>query len=295
MCAKEVLPGARVFSFKHASRLKTFGVSAGESDRSSSFTPSLGSSVRGVTQKGGVVRLRTHRKGTRLASAPTAATACDAQSRGIPRKLRPALVNHVIGIAGLLALVLGVIGALAGPGEAASPSLSVTPSTNLADGQQVTVTGTDVGASNFVAVVECGNADASGNALPGNAPTPADCYGFESIGSQTILIIADANGTASTPYTVHDHGIGANNRRCIDNGNFDCVIAMADVATQGQALLIAAPICFGEGCTVGPPPPAIVNPGLLPTTTPTGPEEEAPPAPSPAPAAPVQAAAPFTG
>src|SRR5262249_18317358 len=166
--------------------------------------------------------------------------------------------------------VLAVIGALAGPGEAASPSLSVTPSTNLADGDQVTVTGTDVGASNFVAVVECGNADASGDALAGNAPTAADCYGAESVGpfpSGTLLISADVNGTASTPYIVHDHGIGALGRKCISAGNFDCVIAMADVLTQGSVLRIAASISFGGGSTTTTSP--ITTPTNSTTTTTT--------------------------
>jgi hypothetical protein len=222
----------------------------------------------------------------------------------IPHKLRPALVNHVIGIVGLLALVLAVIGVFAGTGQAQNPTLTVNPQTGLSDGQVVTVTGTDIGPFQVVAVVECGNADSNGTPLPGTGPNPdgSDCYGAESIGSGTILVFPLGSGTATTQYTVHDHGIGANNRRCIDNGNFDCLIVMADLGPPpGQALLIAAPICFGEGCTVGPPPAPIVNPGLLPTTTPTGPEEEAPPGPSAAPpapvqaAAPVRAAAPFTG
>jgi Neocarzinostatin family len=192
--------------------------------------------------------------------------------------------RHVLGALSVITLAFAGIGVLAGTGQAQSPTLTVNPQTGLSDGQSVTVTGTDIGALNFVAVVECGNADSNGTPLPGTAPTPADCYGAESVGSQTILVIADGSGTATTSYNVHDHGIGSgaflNNRRCINNGNFDCLIAMADIATMGQALLISAPICFGEGCTVGPPPPAIVNPGLAPTTTPTGPEEEAAPPPS---------------
>jgi len=187
-----------------------------------------------------------------------------------------------LGALGVVTLAFAGIGVFAGTGQAQSPTLTVNPQTGLSDGQSVTVTGTDVGAFNGVAVVECGNADSNGTPLPGTEPTPADCYGAESVGTGTLLVFPDGSGTATTPYTVHDQGIGANNRRCIDNGNFDCLIVMADLGPPpGQALLIAAPICFGEGCTVGAPPPAVVNPGLLPTTTPTGPEEEAPP---PAPA-----------
>jgi hypothetical protein len=205
--------------------------------------------------------------------------------------------RHVLGALGVVTLAFAGIGVFAGTGQAQSPTLTVNPQTGLSDGQSVTVTGTGVDAATFpvVAVVECGNADSNGTPLPGTAPTPADCYGAESVGTGTLLVFPDGSGTATTPYTVHDHGIGANKRRCIDNGNFDCLIAMADVATMGQALLISAPICFGGGCTVGPPPPAIVNPGLAPTTTPTGAEEEAappPPGPGAAPPAPAVTARP---
>jgi hypothetical protein len=163
------------------------------------------------------------------------------------------------------------------------PSLSVTPSTNLTDGQQVTVTGTSLGVTGLVAVVECGNADSNGAPLPGNAPTQADCYGAESIGTGTILVPV-ANDTATTPYTVHTAGIGANGRTCISGGNFDCVIAMADVATLGNTLTIAAPISFAGGPTTTTSPSVTTTTSSTSTTTP-----------SPAPAAPVQAGARFTG
>jgi hypothetical protein len=203
--------------------------------------------------------------------------------------------RHVLGALAVVTLAFAGIGVFPGTGQAQSPTLTVNPQTGLSDGQTVTVTGTDVGAFPVVAVVECGNADSNGTPLPGTAPTPADCYGAESVGTGTLLAFPDGSGTAATPYTVHDQGIGANNRRCIDNGNFDCVIAMVDVATQGQALLISAPICFGDGCTVGPPPPSMINPGLAPTTTPTGAKEEAvppPPGPGAAPPAPAVTARP---
>jgi hypothetical protein len=209
--------------------------------------------------------------------------------RTASRRLLRALLVVTLAFAG--------IGVFAGTAQA-QPTITVNPNTGLSDGQVVTVTGTDVGAFPQVAVVECGNADSSGTPLPGTAPTEADCYGFGGLFTnppQTLLVSPDGSGTATTSYTVQDSGIGDNDRRCIDNGNFDCAIAMADVATMGQALRIAAPICFGEGCTVGAPPPGTFNPGLLPTTTPTGPEE-APPGPGAAPPAPAVTARPsFTG
>jgi len=188
-------------------------------------------------------------------------------------------VSRVIAILALLALILAMIGALAGPGQAASPSLSVTPSMNLADGQQVTVTGTGLGVTGLVAVVECGNADSNGTPLPGNAASAADCYGAESVGTQTILVTV-ANDSATTPYTVRTGGIGANGRKCISGGNFDCVIAMADVATQGNVLRIAASISFGGGVTTTTSPASTTSTttGSTSTTRTTTPATSSPPA-----------------
>jgi hypothetical protein len=175
-------------------------------------------------------------------------------------RTKPALTSCVIAGAGLLALLLALIGTIAGPAGAVGPALSVTPSTNLADGQQVTVTGCNLGVRGAVGVVECGNADSNGTPLPGSAPATADCYGAESVGTQTILTTV-ANDGATTPYTVRTSGIGANSRKCITGGNFDCVIAMADVATQGNVLRIAAPITFAGS------PATSMAPGETTTTT----------------------------
>jgi hypothetical protein len=100
--------------------------------------------------------------------------------------------RHVLGAFGVVTLAFAGIGVFAGTGQAASPTLAVNPQTGLSDGQSVTVTGTDVGAFPIVAVVECGNADSNGTPLPGTAPTPADCYGAESVGTGTLLVIPDA-------------------------------------------------------------------------------------------------------
>src|SRR5215468_11193197 len=113
-------------------------------------------------------------------------------------RTKPALTSCVIAGAALLALSLALIGTIAGPAEAVGPTLSVNPSTNLTDGQQVTVTGSTLGVTGLVAVVECGNADSNGVPLPGGAPTQADCYGAESVGTQTILVPV-VNDSATTP------------------------------------------------------------------------------------------------
>ncbi len=132
-------------------------------------------------------------------------------------------------------------------------ALTVKPSTGLSSAQKVTVTGAGLPAAlngQLVAVVECGNADSAGMALPGTQPAQSDCSGAESLGTQTLLVKV-ANGTASTPYTVQMQNIGANHRQCIAHANFACMIAMADVNTQGKALQISAPITFSAS---SPPP-----------------------------------------
>jgi hypothetical protein len=210
--------------------------------------------------------------------------------RTVSRRLLRALLVVTLAFAG--------IGVFAGTAQA-QPTITVDPNTELTDGQQVTVTGAGLPGPLLVAVVQCGNADSNGTPLPGTGPNPdgSDCSGAESIITGGTVLISDESGTVTTPYTVHEQGIGGptKNRQCIETGkNFDCLIVIADVGTMGQALRISAPICFGEGCTVGAPPPAVVNPGLLPTTTPTGPEEEAPPGAAP-PAPAVTARPSFTG
>jgi hypothetical protein len=211
--------------------------------------------------------------------------------RTASRRLLRALLVVTLAFAG--------IGVFAGTAQA-QPTITVDPNTQLTDGQLVTVTGTGIDPNlvGLVGVVQCGNADSNGTPLPGTGPNPdgSDCFGAQNIGpppaSGTLLVEVDpSTGTATTQYAVHEQGIGANNRQCIETGkNFDCLIVIADAGTQGQALRISAPICFGEGCTVGAAPAGVFNPGALPTTTPAGPEEEAAP---PAPA--VTARPSFTG
>ena len=202
------------------------------------------------------------------------------------RKFGRTVSRHVLGALGVVTLAFAGIGVFAGTGQAASPTLTVNPSTNLADGQQVTVTGTSLGVTGLVAVVECGNADSGGTPLPGSAPTSSDCYGAESVGTQTILVTV-ANDSATTPYTVHTAGIGANTRKCIAGGNFDCVIAMADVATQGSVLQIAAPITFAGSPSTTTAPGSTTTAAT--TTTTAGPTASTQPQVTSGPGAPVPA------
>src|SRR5262249_49817328 len=101
-----------------------------------------------------------------------------------------------------------------------------------------------------------------------------DCFGAEGIATGgTILLNADVDGTASTPYIVHDHGIGGSNRECIKNGNFECLIVMADVVTQGDALRIFQPIAFASSppSTTVPTAPGAATGPTTPASTTTGP------------------------
>jgi hypothetical protein len=178
------------------------------------------------------------------------------------RSKRLGSIGKVVVTLNALAIAGGVAGFTVLPAAAAA-TLVVTPHTGLTQGQSVTVTGSGLDAFNgqSVAVVECGNADSSGAALPGTQPAQTDCYGAESLNTQTLLLTV-ASGTASTQYPVQTQNIGTNKRQCITQANFDCVIAMADVSTQGKALQIAAPITFAGG---SPPP---TTPPTTPTTAP---------------------------
>jgi hypothetical protein len=71
---------------------------------------------------------------------------------------------------------------------------------------------------------------------------------------------------------VHDHAIGGSNRECIKNGNFECLIVMADVATQGSILRLSQPIAFASSppiTTVATGASASGGPSSGPTTAST--------------------------
>ena len=178
------------------------------------------------------------------------------------RRLRARFVTAAVAVGGLLA---GTV-ALAGPASAA-PSVTVTPSESLNDGQQVTVSGSDL-PSGQLAVTQCGNADASGNPLPGSEPTGDDCNGIGQLGSGGVVLVEGPNFT--TPYTVRTSGIGDQGRTCISaaEANFPCVIVVA--TTSGEQLAFQ-PIYFGETAPQPEPEPT--------------PEPEPEPAPEPGAAA----------
>jgi hypothetical protein len=208
--------------------------------------------------------------------------------RTVSRRLLRALLVVTLAFAG--------IGVFAGTAQA-QPTITVDPNTELTDGQQVTVTGAGLPGPLLVAVVQCGNADSNGTPLPGTGPNPdgSDCMGAGDIVSGGTVLVDVPADTLTTQYAVSEQDIGIQDRQCIETGkNFDCLIVIADVGTMGQALRISAPICFGEGCTVGAAPPGVFNPGALPTETPAGPEVEAPPGAAP-PAPAVTARPSFTG
>lgn len=169
------------------------------------------------------------------------------------------------------AVVVGALPACTSNATKGPPgaTLTVSPCTGLNLGQMVTVTGAGLAGFNgtaAVAVVECGNADSSGKALPlSQAGMASNCYGAESLATHQTQLLTVASDTATTKYSVQSQNIGASKIQCIKQppANFPCVIAMADVGTQGKELQLAQAITFATGA----PPPTTTTTSHPTTTT----------------------------
>lgn len=143
----------------------------------------------------------------------------------------------------VLGLVLG-----AGP-AAATPTATVDGPPFAIDGSEFTIeieehTGYDTTA---VGVTSCGNADAAGIALPASAEgDPANCWGPESItfvddGGRFggVGIVFSPRGDLRLTHVWTDHGIGAHDVTCIDDGAFPCRVEVFGIEIDGTTDLIA--------------------------------------------------------
>jgi hypothetical protein len=135
--------------------------------------------------------------------------------------------------AGFAAIVASTVPAFA------ATAVSVSSGSGLTNGQSITVTVTEVPAlpsGVVVAITSCGNADSTGQALPGTQPAQTDCWGQEGLAAGAIAVAVPVNGTASGSVKVFNTDIGANHRKCIASppANFPCYVAGADanIATQ---------------------------------------------------------------
>jgi neocarzinostatin family protein len=152
----------------------------------------------------------------------------------------------------LLAAFVALAGAaLAGcvpPGGPGSPLTTVSPSTGLADGQLVTVTGTHFPANTDVVVVQCAT----------GAPTPDNCD------LNTVqFLVTDGSGRVQTQFLVARKlltGIG---------DEFDCaVVGSCEMAVSDLDVITfdTAPISFNPNLPLAPPlrfTATVANDGLV--------------------------------
>jgi hypothetical protein len=120
------------------------------------------------------------------------------------------------------------------------PAVTVVPSTNLLDGQAVTVTGSGFSAYATISVSECGSA----------ATGPSDC----AVGT-VQLTSADASGSISTTYKVaQDIQVASTTVNCLVPGACELVVADASDLQQGSVVAIAFELQPTGGSNPGPNP-----------------------------------------
>jgi hypothetical protein len=140
--------------------------------------------------------------------------------------------------------VLGVAPVLAG--AATTPTVQVQPSTNVADGQAVTVTGAGFTPSAFIAVVECQTGATS--------ESNCDISNYQDI-------TASSSGSFSTPFIASRYlQTGTSTVDCAVSGA--CILVAANYNNQAEAA--TTPLTFDPNA---PTPPALAMGATL---SPTG-------------------------
>lgn len=162
------------------------------------------------------------------------------------RSGRPSLARVVAALTMAASLVCLTIGMLTAPVAAVGESLTVTPSTGLTDGQNVTVTLTTTAATEstvFIGVTQCGNATSSGTPL--TVATSNDCMGAAGLGTSLVTIGATGVGGLGGPvpagtYTatlkMKKTGIGTNGAQCVPLGQatIPCTVSAATATFAGS-------------------------------------------------------------
>lgn len=118
----------------------------------------------------------------------------------------------------------------AGSGSGSSPTLSVTPSQGLHDGQQVQAHGSGFSAHLALVAVEC--------AALGSSTSAADCDI-----SHPESVQSDAQGAVSFSFSVTAGPFGADHRTC--DPSHACQIAVSQPTTGAHAQRATATIHFG--------------------------------------------------
>ena len=134
-----------------------------------------------------------------------------------------------VGVTTAAALGLALLGA--GTALAASPAVTVTPSTGLTDGQQVSITGSGFSANSTVTVLECA----------ANMSNPSCDV------ADQLTVTSDATGAFTATLTVRASFEGANPLTGADAGAVDCAVSPGcAVASFDSALNYAGvAITFG--------------------------------------------------
>ena len=135
----------------------------------------------------------------------------------------------------------------AGPAQAGGPAMTLTPSTGLTDGTEVTVTVTGLPADSFVQSAQC-------------VAGTTDIYNQCDI-RDLAYDAADAQGTATFTLRVDAvlpvgwNGGGADDVDC--RVADACVVA---VSTDSETILVSAPLAFDADAPLAPPPTMSVSP-----------------------------------
>lgn len=125
---------------------------------------------------------------------------------------------------------------LSAPASAASPSITVSPSTGLASGQTVKVTGTGFSPNEPLVVTEC--------AAKGASTSQADCN-LNGVVSTT----SNANGAVSASITVTKGPFGQNNVTC--SATQPCMITVAQPTPNPTESAFALISFAPSGVTAG--------------------------------------------
>jgi hypothetical protein len=214
---------------------------------------------------------------------------------------------------GVVLLATALVGAaLTGGAGAAGESVTVTPNSNLADAQSVTVDVTTTSAtpaSVFIAVTQCGNATSAG--VPLSAVGANDCAGAEALGTGLQLLGFPSGavpaGTTSTPLTLIKTNIGANHAQClpVPPATIPCQVQAATANLSGAytgpgynfqaaaTIAYVAPVTTTGGATTTAAPTTVAPTTVAPTTV--APTTRAPASTSIAPAATTFVIPPPTG
>jgi hypothetical protein len=156
--------------------------------------------------------------------------------------IRNLLRPRLLGVIAAVGMAVGVASfMLVAPATAASPTISVSPTSGLANGQSVTVTLSGYTAKASVAVIQCSPLVATAG------QTACNTAGVK-------LLTTDASGAATTTLTVVTGQVGtAAGSTCPGPGGV-CLITAANTANQAENA--SAQVTFATAATPTPVPGA---------------------------------------